>query len=374
MKRFSTFFVWLGLLILAVAIFPGLALAEASPAADLALPLLGFAGFLDGPFRTRRLIAAVNQMRPVKTRALDRIFKRKKRSTSSLLGWEIKSSSKRLLKNIRVSEPAQVTDKTGRKLITCEAPRFSEKRFIGADELDEMRKFGDEVAAELLQERIADEQSDMRGDVDRTREFMALKALSGQVVDEAGAVIVDYNFGAEQKPVLAGNTLWTDPAGDPVKNIRAWKKWIADRAAVDGFVSLCGSGVMDALINNQNARELLQYAAGKQIAEEGRIAHLAGVDIDEYFGTYKDAAGAIQQMIPDNVFALVGLGPETTAELYAPVVDLKAAGGVGKGQKPELFFSKAWETEDPSGRWIKVESRPLPVLLQIECIIWAQVI
>jgi hypothetical protein len=214
----------------------------------------------------------------------------------------------------------------------------------------------------------------MRGDVDRTREFMAIKCISGQVVDESGAVIVDYNFPAGQKPVLAGNAIWTDAASDPIKNIRAWKKYIGDRVSVDRFVAICGSSAMDALIGNVNVGDKLKYAAGKQIAEEGRIAFLAGVQIEEYFGTYKDSSGAIQQMVPDDKFILVGIGADTAAELYAPVVDLEAEGGVGGGKEAEIFFSKSWEEKDPSGRWLKVESRPLPVLFQPECVIYADVL
>lgn len=326
----------------------------------------------DSVFKTRVLVLAVNKMRPVVTRALDLIFPRKKRMLSSLFAWDIKSSNERLLKNIRVSDSAQVTNGVNRKTVTCEAPRFAEKRFIGADVLDAARKAG-EMGPEIMQERVADEQFDMRGDVDRTREFMAVKCLSGQVVDESGAVIVDYSFPAAQKPVLAAGAKWSEGGTDPIQNIRAWKKYIGDRVGVDRFVALCGSNAMDALIGNEAIGDKLKYAAGKQIAEEGRIAFLAGVQIDEYFGTYKDASGVIQQMVPDNAFILVGIGADTTAELYAPVIDLKAEGGVGSGKEAEIFFSKSWEVEDPSGRWIKVESRPLPVLIQPECIIYATV-
>lgn len=327
----------------------------------------------DTVFNFRTLTAAINKMRPVRTRVLDKVFGRKKRQLSSLFKWDIKSSSERILKNISVSAEAQVQDKTDRKVVTCEAPRYSPKRFIAAADLDGIRAFGKE-APELLKERVADEQFDMKTDVDRTREFQAVKAITGQVVDEAGNVIVDYHFDAEQKPVLAGTSLWTDAQGDPVKNLRAWKKWIADRVNVTSFVAFCGSGTMDALIDNAKALELLKYNAGKQIAEEGRIAHLAGVEIEEYFGTYKDASGNIVDMIPNDAFVLVGLSADAAAELFAPVVDLKAAGGVGNGKAGQVLFSKSWEVEDPSGRWIKVEGRPLPVLFKPECVVYATVI
>jgi hypothetical protein len=374
MKRsLSTIGIWLLFLTAAVALFP-LGVTAAVPGSDtMAMPLLGIAGSIDAIFHHRALTAAVNKMRPVKTHVLDLVFARKKRQLSALFLWDIKSSSERILKNISVSDAAQVTDKTGRKAITCEAPRFAEKRLISAADLDKMRAVGEQAAPELMKERVADEQFDMRTDVDRTREFMAIKALSGTVVDESGAVVVDYNFPADQKPVLASTAKWTDAASNPVKNIRAWKKYIGDRVDVDKFVAICGSKAMDALISNPAALELLKYNAGKQLADDGRIAFLAGTAIEEYFGSYKDENGARQQLIPDNVFAIVGIGPNTAAELYAPVADLKAGTGVGKGKAAQVFFSKSWEVEDPSGRWVKVESRPLPVLFQPECVIWAEV-
>ena len=48
---------------------------------------------------------------------------------------------------------------------------------------------------------------------------------------------------------------------------------------------------MDAILENPTALELMKYTAGKQIAEEGRITRLAGVEIEEYIGSYIDANG-----------------------------------------------------------------------------------
>ncbi len=371
--RFSTLFAWTGLVLLAVILCPLAAMASVSTSGS-AEPLMLFAGIvsLDQIFKVRVLTMAVNKMRPVATRVLDIVFGRKKRQLSGLFAWDIKSSNERILKNIHVSAAAQVTNGTNRKTVTCQAPRFAEKRLITAADLESARKSG-ENGVLTIQEKVADEQSDMRGDVDRTREFMAVKCISGQVVDESGAVIVDYGFQAAQKPVLAAGKKWNEGGTDPLVNIRTWKKWISRRAGVDRFVAICGSDAMDSLIGNESIGDKLKWAAGQQIAEEGRIARLAGVAIEEIGGYYKDKDGIIQELLPPNAFVLIGIGPETAAELYAPVVDLDAEGGVGSGKEAEIFFSKSWDEKDPSGKWLKVESRPLPVLFQPECIIFATV-
>jgi len=325
-------------------------------------------------FSSRALTMAVNLMRTAPTKVLDTVFSRKKRQLSGIFEWDVKTSSEHLLSNISVSAEATVRGGIGRKNITCRAPRYAEKEFISAADLNNMRAFGDAVAPELLKERVGDEQFDMKQTIDLTREFQAVKALSGQVVDKNGVVLVDYNLPAAHKPVLAGTALWTDAASDPIKNIRAWKKLIGQAGPVTGFAAFCGTGAMDALINNGSARELLKYTMGDQIAKEGRVAHLAGVDIDEYDGSYLDGSGTRHDLIPSGVFALVGFGPDVAAELFAPVIDLKAPGGVGKGKEADIFFSKMWESEDPSGQWVKVESRPLPVFFRPLCVVYATVI
>ena len=328
---------------------------------------------MDNLFKTRVLTLAVNKMKPVATRVLDRVFRRKRGQISDRLAWDVKSGSEAILANISAYAPATVEGKTTRTTVTCTAPRFSMKRFISAADLNAMRGFGTQ-GPDLLSSRLGDEQEDMRMEIDRTREFMALKALAGQVVDAEGTVLVDYNLAAAQTPTLAGDDRWSATASSPVGDIRSWKKWISQRVpSVSEWIAFCGSGAMDYLLANDEAKELLKYTAGRQIAEEGRIARLAGVEIEEYLTAYKDSAGTLTDMIGENDFVLVGWAPDAFSEQYAPVVDLEAPTGVGTGQAATLFFSKAWEDKDPSGRWIKVEARPLPAIHYPEAVITATV-
>ena len=330
---------------------------------------------MDNIFRTRALVAAVNLIKPAPTLILDKVFAKKVRQLTDRFAWDVLTQSEKILKNILVYEPALMADNQGIKTVMCQAPRFAEKRMIAAADLNAMRAFGEQALPELVSERVSRELAGMKRKIDLTREFMAAKALSGQVVDESGAILVDYNFTGAQKPVLAGVNLWTDAGSNPIKNIRAYKKLIGQAAGnVNQFVAFIGSDAMDALMSNARALELLKYDSGKQIADSGRIASLAGVELIEYMGSYVDQNGARQDLIPADRFVLVGLTGDHAAELTAPVVDLESPAGVGLGKPGEFFFSKSWEEKDPSGRWIKVEARPLPVLFRPECIVYAKVV
>ena len=60
-----------------------------------------------------------------------------------------------------------------------------------------------------------------------------------------------------------------------------------------------------------------------------------------------------------------------------PVVDDDAPGGVGNvtaDGNGVLYFSKSWKKQDPSGRWVKAEARPLPVLQRPGAVVDARVV
>ena len=328
----------------------------------------------DKRFQLAVLVTAINMMKTVTTPVLNKVFSRKKPQLTDVFEWEIKSGSLGLLDNIAVEAPATVADKTDRKIVTCKGPRYAEKRFIPASFFNQLKGFGTNQAGQLLSEKISDEQFDMKGKIDRTREFQAIKAIQGKVVDKKGNTIVDYNFAGDQKVTLAGDAVWDSELSDPILNLRSWKKTIARALGyTPSYAAFCGSGAMDCLIANKSILDKLKYTKGGMLADQGRIASLAGVTIEENFGYYKDDDGSVHEMIPENAFILVGLAPEATGELYAPVVDLEAPTGVGKNKKAQVFFSKSWKKDDPSGRWIKVESRPLPVLFNPGCIVVATV-
>ena len=101
------------------------------------------------------------------------------------------------------------------------------------------------------------------------------------------------------------------------------------------------------------------------------------MELDEYNGSYLDGTGTRQRLISPDEFLLVGICDELAEVPYAPVVDDDAPGGVGnvgEGGGGTMFFSKSWKEQDPSGRWIKCESRPLPVLKRPGAVVDATVI
>jgi hypothetical protein len=325
-------------------------------------------------FKTQNLTATVNAIKTVKTPVLDKVFGNKIRSLSSHIEFDIETDAEGIQSSVPSGSPAKVINKDGFDHVVVEAPRFPEKFSIKPSDLDRIRQMGGEGQV-VLSQKVGRELAKLKARTDRTREFMAVKALSGKVVDGSNKSLIDFSFPTANKPALTGTALWSDADSDPVKNLRAWKKLIMQGTggAVDKFVAFCGSDVMDALLENAKVLDLMKYQKGSQLAEQGRITGLAGVEIEELLSSYK-ASGTRTDMIPANYIALVGVGFENAAEMFAPVEDFKAPNGIGKGKAAGVFFSKSWETEDPSVRWVKAEARPLPVIMRPGCIVWAKVL
>lgn len=330
---------------------------------------------IDSVFKTRNLVASVEAIHPVKTPVLSKVFSTPLRSLSSILEWDIEKDAEGICSTVPSGSPARVVGKDGRDHVAVEAPRFSEKFHVKPSDLDRIRQYGSE-APMLLAELIGREQAKLKAKIDRTREFMAVKALSGTVVDGDANTLVAYTLPAGHAVTLTSTNKWSDSESNIINNLRAWKKLIsqATGGAVDSFAAFCGSDVMDAILNNAKVQDMLKYTKGNQVAEEGSIAHLAGVEIEELLGSYKNGAGTRYDLIDSGYIALVGIGVGNAGEAFAPAEDFEAADGIGSGKLPGMFFSKSWTESDPSARWVKVEARPLPIVLRPGSIVYAKVL
>jgi hypothetical protein len=336
---------------------------------------------MDNLFLVRVLTTAINEMLTPGMKIYNRIFKGKEHlEPSDRLAFDIISGSEKVLKSINIYAPATVTDKTNRRTVTLQAPRLSQKRFIHTAELNALRAYGEAVQTEMMETRIAREQKDMRGIMDRTLEFWAVHALKGIIYDaDMTTQLVNYGVASDHSIALTGTNLWSNASSDPVGRLRTWKQLIEKDAytGITGWIAFMAGNVMTALLDHTKVREVLRYGKGSQMAENGKIERLAQVDLEEYNDTFLDEKGDRHYFIDEGYIMLIGLCEDLVDVPYAPIVDDDAPGGVGNigaGGNGVLYFSKSWKEQDPSGRWIKAETRPLPVLQRPGAVIYAKVL
>jgi hypothetical protein len=330
-------------------------------------------------FHVRALTTAVNSIQSPSMVVYNRVFRgREKFQNTDRLQFDVLTGSETVLPNLSAIAPAHVSDKAGRKTVTLTAPRLAHKRFISAAELNAAREAGG-IGPALMEDRVARELTDMKNAIDRTMEFWAAGALKGKIYDaDLETVLVDYGVESKHKPTLSGTDKFTDAASKPLARIRAWQTLIEQDAGavMTGWVAFVGSAVMDALMVHSDVIDLLKYTRGEAVANAGRISRLSEIELVEYNASFLKG-GTRKRFIEANEFVLVGLCEDVVSVEYAPVVDTEAPGGVGnvdENNQPQVFFSKSWAEKDPSGRWIKVEARPVPVLQRPGAVVAAKAV
>lgn len=81
---------------------------------------------------------------------------------------------------------------------------------------------------------------------------------------------------------------------------------------------------------------------------------------------YLDDTGVEQPMIPENML-LLGADDARTARHYGAIHDLDASAAV-------RYFPKSWTMEDPSVRFVMLQSAPLVIPHQIDAFMCVQAI
>ncbi len=214
----------------------------------------------------------------------------------------------------------------------------------------------------------------------RRIEAMAAEALTlGQVTVKGDGVdtVVNFDFDATHTPTLTGADLWTASTSDPLGDFTDWVSLIGKDSGLTATDAILGAGAAAALLNNVNFKSQLDIRnleigainprdLGEGVRYLGRITAI-GLDLWTYDEWYVNDAGNTVPMIPTN--RVVVLSRNMRADVhYGVIQDLDA------GNFAARAFVKSWTEEDPSARFLLVQSAPLPVPHQINAIVTAVVI
>lgn len=232
---------------------------------------------------------------------------------------------------------------------------------------------GSLTPAQRLQASIAfslDEQIKM---LNRRFEVMAGDVLVNGSATISGerypTKVVNFNRNAALRKVLAGaGTVWAAGADYMLQNLEDWAQEVMDLTGIapsmvvmttDAYKLLKSDPGFDKLVDTKR-RELapaeiatgpiVQPRAGPRYV--GRAGDLA---LYTYSGTYTDPEDNVSKHILPTNTVLVGSPGMEGVRHFGAIRDLKA------GIQARQYFVKSWEEEDPSRRFLLMQSAPLLV-------------
>ena len=161
---------------------------------------------------------------------------------------------------------------------------------IMADEVQDVRAFGDETNEQMVQAVINDRLAKMRGNLDVTIEFHRAKALQGLLVDADGSVVMDLNaqFGFAQSDTnLALSNAATKVKQAIIQKIARPIKKALGRVSFTGISCACSPAFFDLITGHEKTEKAFERQQdGGFLREDQRSAgfYFAGVFFFEYDG------------------------------------------------------------------------------------------
>lgn len=325
-------------------------------------------------FETRTMLKAIEQMYIPKTFLLDTFFRNEQVFTTEYVDIDIIKGKRRLAPFVSPRAQGKVVEKTGYYARSFKPPYIKVKMPTTVEDLLKRQPGqtiyeGGKTPAEVAAAEVGKNLLELIQMIQRREEWMAAQALTTGKITITGDGVdaeIDFLMANDHKVTLSGTAKWTDSASDPVKNLRTWKRKIAQDSGVTADVAVMGSAVIDAFL----AHEKVQKALDNRRIVLGQIdprelpsgatywGNVANIDIYSYDEWFVDDTGTEQPMVPENTLIL-GSTKAITARLYGAIRDLKSTAAV-------RYFPKSWEEEDPSVRWIMVQSAPIVAPLQID--------
>ncbi|MBN4176219.1 hypothetical protein GSU75_03468 [Pseudomonas savastanoi pv. phaseolicola] len=339
-------------------------------------------------FDTRTMLEAVEQMPTARRFLLNTFFNGGSPVTfpTKTVDIDIVKGQRKMAPFVHPRLPGSISLRDGYRTDSYAPPYIQPKRETTA-ELVLKRSAGDNPFSsrsplERAGQMLGKDLRDLDDEIIRREEWMCAQALTTGKVRVLGDGVddtIDFLMANDHKITLATGQ-WGTEKSDPIGNLRAWKRKIAKHSGRTANTAALSGEALDAfqsnltVIKQLNTRRVDMGLIKPEELPDG-VTYLGylndpGVDLYGYDEWYLDDEGDEQPMIPAGGLIL-GATSTRNAMLYGAIQDLEA---IESGLVEAARFPKSWTTQEPSARWLKLQSAALAGLLEPDAFIYAKVV
>lgn len=334
-------------------------------------------------FEPRTMMQMVSSEYRARSFLRDRYFSNKKTFNTETVDIDIKGPGKRKLAPFVNRRLGGTQDfREGYKTTTYRPAYIAPYRVCTAE--DAMQRLpGEQLysgrspndrAAEIL----AQDLNEMDKEITRTEEVMCAQALTtGKILIKGEGVDDQIDFWADlaagDKPKSTVSTLWTAAGADPLSDLRAVCRTIAQKSGLTPVEMIAGSKAVDALINALkgdttafNSRRIDMGQIDPRQLEDG-VSYIGGLrlpnlDVFTYDETYYDDAAAEEKpMIPADSVLIACRGVNTT-RAYGLVDIVNVAANTHSFVEGDRVPNSWLQMSNPAGRIVQLKSAPLMIV------------
>ncbi|MFZ6686590.1 major capsid protein [Undibacterium sp. SXout11W] len=303
---------------------------------------------------------------------LDRYFQKEQRSQTEMIAFDVEGGARRMAPFVSPLVQGKVVQGKGFATKTFEPAYIKDKRVFDPTKALK-RSIGEQIGGTLSPEErtqinLRSELADQIAIATRRLEWMATQALlTGKVLvsgESYAPVVVDYGRNPAHTIVKIAGSKWSDPGVNPLNDLQDW--------ALGLILKNSGAMARDVImttdvwevfrenpfvqkrwnsLNANNAKLALD-----SVTEVGGVymGSIDGFNIFVYADWYVDPLDNIEKpMIPAGTVLMCGAQVEGV-RAFAAIRDEAA------GFQSLPFYPKSWVENDPSVRYLLMQSAPLP--------------
>lgn len=333
-------------------------------------------------FETRTMLRALEQSFTPKTFLLDMFFPTIQQSDTDTVDIDIIKGKRKLAPFVAPMHEGKVIVDDGYHTDTFRPPYIKAKKVTTSMEMLK-RMAGNTIyqndltPTQKAAQKLGTDLRELQEMITRREEWMAAQALTtGQihVQGEGVSQVIDFQMKDDHLEVLPNPQKWTEPNSDPIRDLRRWQEKIVQDSGLVARVAVLGREVLSAFLDHKKVQKVLDNyriqlgQINPQSLPNGAKywGSIDDIDLYSYNEWYLDDAGNEQPMIPVNRI-IIGANNARTARHYGAIHDLDATAAV-------RYFPKSWVQEDPSVRFVMLQSAPLIIPHQIDAFMSIQTV
>lgn len=321
-------------------------------------------------FETRRLIETGRFLFPTSGFLQKSFFSQEIEDDAEKVDVVLKKGSKKLAPFVNPRIAGKLVE-SAKKEVSTYKPAYIKQKFIteATDILTQSNRpiyANDETLVERVADNLADELGEHTDNIERRVEWMAAQTLQtgkcpivGDGVDE----VIDCLFDASQIVTLSGSSLFTDASSSPMDTFIKIRKERVDAGGKAPDRLVLGAELYSVYMNHPetkdmfNDRRIDRGSLKPEMLEEGviYIGYIPEIKTDVYMydETYIDETETTQYLLNPKGF-IYGSTKAEGKVVYGCIKDLKALYAT-------KVFVKSWEVEDPSVRYVLMQSAPVTI-------------
>jgi len=335
-------------------------------------------------YSPRFMIGLIEQTPPLPTFIKDTFFRVPKTFPTKTVDFDVKKGGIAMAPFVHPRIGSTTLERTGAKTMSYKPPLVAPKRVLTTDDID-ARLPGEAVYNDYHPNRrkvelLQDDLIDLDHSITRREEWMSTQVLFNAeipIIGEGVDEVIVFEF--DNTIVVA--IPWNDYANaKPMRDLDNAKQVVA-RSGRSANIAIGTSETMWDLISNEEVKELLDiknYSMGiisPEVLENGvtyiGFLRKSGLHLYSYDGEYadnvnenpefpgvkpddKDFIPAVYPLVPKGKVVVAPARNFPSRMLYAVIHDLQ----IGSWMRSRV--AKQWDQQEPSERYVKISSCPLP--------------